>query len=278
MALSDDAEHTFLVEAYCLDFEKDNPQAADRFSLTNIDARSLDVVRRAKTRSKSVRVAQAALWLDRGVPERELIERFPISTSELAAALAGIGRSPAKSSEPARAPTPEAAAAPSDEELRPKTAEAAFSTLESQLRTGIFTVLTDPDQAGGVFRKVMSRWGFSETLPWNPRTKIGIWAARYDGGHVSLQISVLEATTGPTDSAVLTLTHMPEQSLPDAVFSHLLAKVERTTVSGGTMTLEMPADRLIDRCSTRNTLTIRLNRGLLIATTLHAQCEPLKPR
>ena len=65
--LSDDARHTYLVEAYCLDFLKENPSATDLFTLSDVDPSALRVIKTASA-GHAPPVIQAVLWLDQGVP------------------------------------------------------------------------------------------------------------------------------------------------------------------------------------------------------------------
>lgn len=84
--LTDDASHTYFVEAYCLDFLKDNPIAGDRFTLGDVDAAALKVIKAAPAPGRTPSVIQAALWLNQGIAENDIREKFSLSPAAWAAA------------------------------------------------------------------------------------------------------------------------------------------------------------------------------------------------
>jgi len=86
IVLSDNNKHTFVLEAYCLDFEKENASEGSSFSIGPVDERALTVARRSKVRGNSVPAVQTTLWLDRGATEHEIRERFSVSQTEMVAA------------------------------------------------------------------------------------------------------------------------------------------------------------------------------------------------
>ena len=81
--LPDDKERIYLLEAYCLDFEKENPGASDRFSIAAVDGSALTVIRAVPQESRSIPVIQAALWLAAGVTKASIQERFDVSDSDV---------------------------------------------------------------------------------------------------------------------------------------------------------------------------------------------------
>lgn len=99
--LTDDASHTYLVEAYCLDFLKDNPGVNDRFTLGALDAAVLKVIQTTSAPGRAPSVIQAALWLSQGVAETEIDKRFPLKPTEWTVARASVASQP-KRVEPAK--------------------------------------------------------------------------------------------------------------------------------------------------------------------------------
>jgi len=119
MLLQDDAEHAYVVEAYCLDFHKDNPRAGESFSVTKPDARVGRLLSSGRRSSVSFPVLQSALWMEREkISEAEVRQRLPVRVEELRAArelLDNFRRNqPALPEQPeARRPTPAAQPCPS---------------------------------------------------------------------------------------------------------------------------------------------------------------------
>ncbi|MCA9468205.1 MAG: hypothetical protein KC643_22585 [Nitrospira sp.] len=82
--LRDDREHAYLVEAYCLDFHKDNPGSADRFQLGTIDERAKAILEGGAKQQASMNVLQSAIWIDREhVSDATLKQRFPVSDADI---------------------------------------------------------------------------------------------------------------------------------------------------------------------------------------------------
>ena len=89
--LDDDEEHTFVAEAYCLDFHKRNPHALDSFAIGKPDQGVAKFLSLGKEAGYSVKVLQTALWLARNPRDaREIPTRFGISHSELVEAAAFV--------------------------------------------------------------------------------------------------------------------------------------------------------------------------------------------
>lgn len=99
--LTDDARHTYVVEAYCLDFLKENPGTEDRFALGEVDAAALKAIKTVPATGRTPSVIQAALWLDQGVAENDIREKFSLSPTEWAAAHASVASVAPKRVEPA---------------------------------------------------------------------------------------------------------------------------------------------------------------------------------
>lgn len=88
ITLKDDNPHRLVVEAYCLDFHKDNPTAGSHFAMTTPDTRMAKLLQRAMEQYRSVGVIQAAVWTDRDkVSAVELKARYPVTDSEIDQAL-----------------------------------------------------------------------------------------------------------------------------------------------------------------------------------------------
>jgi hypothetical protein len=81
--LPDDKERVYLLEAYCLDFDKENPGASNRFSLAPVDDSVLALINSLPKEQRSVPIVQAALWLAAGVPKAAIRERFEVSDADL---------------------------------------------------------------------------------------------------------------------------------------------------------------------------------------------------
>ena len=78
IVLSDDNKHSYIIEAYCLDFHKDNPGPSDRFTLSPPDALAQRLLSAGQKRNLSIQAVQAAVWMKRdGVSEDKIKERFP---------------------------------------------------------------------------------------------------------------------------------------------------------------------------------------------------------
>jgi hypothetical protein len=88
--LPDGEERVYLLEAYCLDFDKENPGASDRFSLSAVNGSALALIKSIPKEQRSIAVVQAALWLAAGVSKAAIRERFEVTESELLIAEASI--------------------------------------------------------------------------------------------------------------------------------------------------------------------------------------------
>ncbi len=77
--------HRYIVESYCLDFEKANPTETSRFKFGPPNDRVAKVVAQGKAKGLDIKAIQAALWMDRShVDGTTLKRRFPIEDSQIA--------------------------------------------------------------------------------------------------------------------------------------------------------------------------------------------------
>lgn len=81
--LSDDKERRYVVEAYCLDFDKENPDSSHRLTLGPPDDRTLAILRAIPKDNWSIKIAQAAIWLGQGVTAETIKTRFDASDLDL---------------------------------------------------------------------------------------------------------------------------------------------------------------------------------------------------
>ena len=91
--LPTDEEQVYLVEAYCMDFEKENPGTGDTFELGDVNQQALTILRTVRKSSRSPEVIQAALWLTQGVPEEKIKERFTMDDADWMSARLAVQRS-----------------------------------------------------------------------------------------------------------------------------------------------------------------------------------------
>jgi len=75
--------------AYCADFDKDNPDVSDRFSVgSSVPPRLIPVMDKirayvvANPKAEVIAAAQAAIWLAQGVSIGRIRERFPVSPAD----------------------------------------------------------------------------------------------------------------------------------------------------------------------------------------------------
>lgn len=94
--LKDDKERSYLVEAYCLDFERENPGPGDSFTFEAIAADALAVLNAIPERDRTIPIVQAALWLWQGVPEEEIRTRFSVTSEDFIHARNALQKLPAK--------------------------------------------------------------------------------------------------------------------------------------------------------------------------------------
>lgn len=92
--LPTDEEQIYLVEAYCMDFEKENPGTSDRFDIGPVDTQALAVLRAVPPKQRNPSVIQAALWLAYGITEERIGERFRVAARDMEVARAAIREFP----------------------------------------------------------------------------------------------------------------------------------------------------------------------------------------
>lgn len=106
MYLPDLNVRTYILEAYCMDFELDNPSLEDRFEpvmeasaavdeLANLDVRAAQVIYEAKRRKLSVEAIQTAIWVDKQhLSKQEIKKKFEASDQDMDAAFEMLKRLP----------------------------------------------------------------------------------------------------------------------------------------------------------------------------------------
>jgi hypothetical protein len=82
---------TYVLDAYCADFEKDNPSSATSFTLTPPDSALACLLK--ETQHRSVATRQAAVWMktDR-MTFTQMNQKFPVSSAEWAEAEKAMAR------------------------------------------------------------------------------------------------------------------------------------------------------------------------------------------
>ncbi|MGA2034856.1 MAG: ankyrin repeat domain-containing protein [Thermoguttaceae bacterium] len=91
--LADNDKHSYVVEAYCLDFHKANPGPRDSFTLAAPDPRAARILSAGQDKSASIGAIQSALWMARdGLSPTQVQSRFPATTQDLAMARSVIGQ------------------------------------------------------------------------------------------------------------------------------------------------------------------------------------------
>ena len=84
IVLADSGKHSYLVEAFCLDFGKRAPQRSHTFSLAAVDQRAKRILDAGEREEAPLRAVQSALWKDRaGVSDDDLRQRFSTALTEL---------------------------------------------------------------------------------------------------------------------------------------------------------------------------------------------------
>ena len=91
MRLTSDTPKEFILEAYCLDFDRDNPSGSTGFSVgepvsSNVQA-VLEALQEVPVSQRTIGAIQAAIWtVTDDLCESELRTRFPVDTADLEAA------------------------------------------------------------------------------------------------------------------------------------------------------------------------------------------------
>lgn len=78
---------TYILEAYCAEFEKDNPSATNTLRLGEIDPTLACVLAEGKRKMVSIQALQAAVWIVTDRLDRErIVQKFPVSLVDWQAA------------------------------------------------------------------------------------------------------------------------------------------------------------------------------------------------
>lgn len=107
----------------------------------------------------------------------------------------------------------------------------------------------------------------------------GRWQGQNSSGTVSVYISTPMPLNKASDMGTVTFWPHAEQPIPQALLTHLLAKAERTKLSGAdTLELELSAERPSPqaKCSSQRILTIRLGTGAMVSNTVKGYCDVLR--
>jgi hypothetical protein len=95
IVLADNDKHSYVVEAYCLDFHKPNPGSSDSFTIASADERARKILQAGKAKSASIAAIQSALWMQREhLTPAEVKQRFPASDEDIAVAQAIVQSQP----------------------------------------------------------------------------------------------------------------------------------------------------------------------------------------
>ena len=88
IVLDSSKPQTFILEAYCLDFHKENPRSSTKFSVGTLTdpqiLRVLDVLDNLSSDITSVGAIQTAIWVvTEDVSKKELVDRFPVEQKDV---------------------------------------------------------------------------------------------------------------------------------------------------------------------------------------------------
>jgi len=84
IVLTDNRRHAYVVEAYCMDFHKENPRAGDRFTVAVPQDRAGALILGGKKARARIQVIQSALWFDReGLSNTAVKSRFPVTDEDI---------------------------------------------------------------------------------------------------------------------------------------------------------------------------------------------------
>ena len=87
IVLADNDKHSYVIEAYCLDFHKPNPGSSDSFTIASVDERATKILQAGKNKSASIAAIQSALWIQReGLSAAEVRQRFPATDADIGSA------------------------------------------------------------------------------------------------------------------------------------------------------------------------------------------------
>jgi len=79
---------TFILEAYCLDFHKENPSSSTKFSVGTLTdpqvLKILDALDDLSSDITSIKAIQTAIWVvTEDISQRELVDRFPVGQEDI---------------------------------------------------------------------------------------------------------------------------------------------------------------------------------------------------
>lgn len=97
LLLADQSTHTLLVEAYCRDFELENPSGEDGFTASSVDGRAAALFEAAERQGLGIHATQAAIWMDRGVTQADIAQKFEATPADFEAASRLLEQLPATS-------------------------------------------------------------------------------------------------------------------------------------------------------------------------------------
>lgn len=97
LQLADQSAHTLLVEAYCRDFELENPSGEDGFTASSVDRRAAALFAAADSQGLGIEATQAAIWMDRGVSQADIAKKFEATPADFEAASRLLEQLPARS-------------------------------------------------------------------------------------------------------------------------------------------------------------------------------------
>ena len=82
--LNTDKKQSYIVEAYCLDFNKPNPGLGDNFTISQAEDRTRRIIIEGEKEKYSTRIIQSAIWIDRAkVTSSRLKNRFPVNDNDI---------------------------------------------------------------------------------------------------------------------------------------------------------------------------------------------------
>lgn len=82
--LSSEEPIKYLLEAYCLNFDKDNPSTTTNFRIGNVDEKLQKILYKGKVWGMPLQVIQAAIWISfENVSTYQLKQRFEINDAEI---------------------------------------------------------------------------------------------------------------------------------------------------------------------------------------------------
>lgn len=82
--LSKEDKATYVLEAYCLDFEKENPDASTSFTIAGVDTMMQKILSKGRDSSSTPQVIQSAIWMySDNVQPDQIMEKIPASPEDI---------------------------------------------------------------------------------------------------------------------------------------------------------------------------------------------------